>query len=156
MHLTHTYPPPFIKKIQSPQSPRSYSRVIYIPGRSYSRVIYIPGRMFKASLSESFRSISCTLNAAPNKQDSTSCMKVLGERRKKFHHGETFGHCFTCIWCIGNGVKSPLRQKIVCFTMELCNKSCNEREVVGPVSIWNCAMKLCIERDTYFILPPYP
>jgi hypothetical protein len=29
----------------------------------------------------------------------------------------------------------PIETKIVCFTMELCNKSCNEREVVGPVSI---------------------
>jgi hypothetical protein len=46
----------------------------------------------------------------------------------------------------------PIERKIVCFTMELCNKSCNEREVVRPVS---SAMKLRIERDAYFILPPY-
>jgi hypothetical protein len=45
----------------------------------------------------------------------------------------------------------PIETRIVCFTMELCNKSCNEGEVVGPVSIWNRVMKLCIERDAYFI-----
>jgi hypothetical protein len=28
----------------------------------------------------------------------------------------------------------PIETKIVCFTMELCNKSSNEREVVGPLS----------------------
>jgi hypothetical protein len=35
-----------------------------------------------------------------------------------------------------------------------CNysiKSYNEREVVGPLCLWNCAMKLCIEGDIYFI-----
>jgi hypothetical protein len=52
---------------------------------------------YKASLNGSFKSVSCTLNAAPHKQNSTFCMKLLGERRKKFHRGETFGHCFTCI-----------------------------------------------------------
>jgi hypothetical protein len=31
--------------------------------------------------------------------------------------------------------KIPIEAKIVCFTMELCNISCNEREVVRPVSI---------------------
>jgi hypothetical protein len=51
----------------------------------------------KASLNGSFKSVSCTLNTAPHKQNSTFCMKLLGERRKKFHHGETFRHCFTCI-----------------------------------------------------------
>jgi hypothetical protein len=25
------------------------------------------------------------------------------------------------------------------------------REVVGPLSLWNCAMKLCIEEGIYFI-----
>jgi hypothetical protein len=35
-----------------------------------------------------------------------------------------------------------------------CNyeiKPYNEREVVGPLSLWNCAMKLCIEGDINFI-----
>jgi hypothetical protein len=35
-----------------------------------------------------------------------------------------------------------------------CNyaiKPYNEREVVGPLSLWNCAMKLCIEGDIYSI-----
>jgi hypothetical protein len=30
-------------------------------------------------------------------------------------------------------------------------KPYNERDVVGPLSLWNCAMKLCIEGDIYFI-----
>jgi hypothetical protein len=34
--------------------------------------------------------------------------ETLGERRKEFHHGETFGHSFT--W-VGNCVKPPLRHK---------------------------------------------
>jgi hypothetical protein len=35
-----------------------------------------------------------------------------------------------------------------------CNyaiKPYNKREVVGPLSLWNCAMKLCIKGDIYFI-----
>jgi hypothetical protein len=49
-----------------------------------------------------FMSVSCTLNTAPHQQNFTFCMKPLGERRKEFHHGETFGHSFTCV---GNRVK---------------------------------------------------
>jgi hypothetical protein len=74
-------------------------------------------------------------------------MKPLGERRKEFHHGETFGHSFTCV---GNCVKPHWDTNRV----SPCNyaiKPYNEREVVGPLSLWNCAMKLCIERDIYFI-----
>jgi hypothetical protein len=92
-------------------------------------------------------SVSCTLNTAPHQQNFTFCMKPLGERRKEFHHGETFGHSFTCV---GNCVKPHWDTNRV----SPCNyaiKSYNEREVVGPLSLWNCAMKLCIEGDIYFI-----
>jgi hypothetical protein len=92
-------------------------------------------------------SVSCTLNIAPHQQNFTFCMKPLGERRKEFHHGETFGHSFT--W-VGNCVKPHWDTN----RFSPCNyaiKPYNEREVVGPLSLWNCAMKLCIERDIYFI-----
>jgi hypothetical protein len=39
----------------------------------------------------------------------TFCMKPLGEREKEFHHGETFGHSFTCV---GNCVKPPIETQI--------------------------------------------
>jgi hypothetical protein len=53
-------------------------------------------------------STSCTLNTAPHQQNFTFYMKLLGERRKEFHHGETSGHSFTCV---RNCVKPPLRHK---------------------------------------------
>jgi hypothetical protein len=62
----------------------------------------------KAGLNGGFISVSCTLNIAPHQQNFTFCMKPLGERKKEFHHGETFGHSFTCV---GNCVKPPLRHK---------------------------------------------
>jgi hypothetical protein len=62
----------------------------------------------KASLNGGFMSVSCTLNTAPHQQNFTFCMKPLGERSKEFHHGETFGHSFTCV---ENCVKPPLRHK---------------------------------------------
>jgi hypothetical protein len=52
--------------------------------------------------------------------------------------------------CVGNCVKPHWDTNRV----SACNyaiKPYNEREVVGPLSLWNCAMKLCIERDIYFI-----
>jgi hypothetical protein len=92
-------------------------------------------------------SVSCTLNTMPHHQNFTFCMKPLGERMKEFHHGETFWHSFTCV---GNCVKSHWDTNRV----SPCNyaiKPYNEREVVGPLILWNCAMKLCIEGDIYFI-----
>jgi hypothetical protein len=74
-------------------------------------------------------------------------MKSLGERRKDFHHVETFGHSFTCV---RNCVKPHWDTNRV----SPCNyaiKPYNERGVVGPLSLWNCVIKLCTEGDIYFI-----
>jgi hypothetical protein len=69
---------------------------------------YFQLQCFLASLNGGFMSVSSILNAAPHQRNFTFCMKPLGKRRKEFHHGETFGHSFTCV---GNCVKPPLRHK---------------------------------------------
>jgi hypothetical protein len=70
-------------------------------------------------------------------------MKLLGERRKKVSPWWNLWALFHMHLMHWKRSEIPIETKIVCFTMELCNKPCNERWAPWAYETvqWNYAMR---------------
>jgi hypothetical protein len=105
------------------------------------------GGKTKASLNGGFISVSYTLNTAPHQQNFTFLHETLRREKERVSPWWNLWAQFHMRWKLCETHWDTNR-------VSPCNyaiKPYNEREVVGPLSLWNCVMKLCIEGDIYFI-----